>query len=71
MNEYIKKFWEENGYEVREELYGAPKKEMNAVKWDMNKDIYFIYYQYIIQMQMNIIMRILIILKMRCCASLK
>ena len=42
MNEYIKKFWEENGYEVREELYGAPKKEMSAVKWDMNKDIFYI-----------------------------
>lgn len=41
MNKYIKKFWEENGYRVQEELYGD-KIEMVAVKWNMNKDICYI-----------------------------
>lgn len=40
MNEYIKKFWEENGYKVREELYNN-QRESYAVKI-MNKDIFYI-----------------------------
>lgn len=37
MNQYIKKFWEESGYAVREESYGF-KKEIIGVKWEHNND---------------------------------
>lgn len=41
MNEYIKKFWEESGYKVREELYNN-KRESYAVKQDMSKNTFYI-----------------------------